>query len=1152
VFGGRIQPLLVNQLLNDMGADPDQLPVMQHLLMRMWQHRGVEPGASFELTLEDYKAVGGFAQALSRHADEAFGSLKGAEQKRLAEILLRCATERLIDKQDSRRPVRIREVAAVAGVPWQRVAEVVEAFRRSGNSFLLPPETVPLDEDTIVDITHESLIRQWNRLSEWVRDEALRAERYRKIWDAAQDWVKHAKARSWLLRSPELDDALVWRSEARPTVAWAARYGGDFELVRDFLDRSIRRRALMRGLTWSTIGLALLLLAGGVLRYQRYLREKAVAAQRQAAAEERAKLEKENIALAYDLAGQANLIRGLKVGLLETSTLLAVEAANRFPSLQVNQALRESLRLLPARASIQPGSHASYINFASDGRLLVGDRGWLNSIDPSNGQESVAWKCETCASVKLLATSSNGRYLAAAIDRQVVVIDQQTGTQITQPIAYTSGDVFAVSADGRLSAIQGRTARQINPSEVRHASPGLRLAPSAVGALSPDARNVAIWNPSAGRVEVQSLENGKPLFGWTLGPAAEVTQLAFSPDGEYLAAAPPEGVVRIWSLARGSEARRVPLANPRSLRGLYVGWDAGFVVAFDREAMQVFDLRESGTPREVTRIEGFGIPTQIATSPDGQFLAASGRSGVRLWQLSTGGEVARFVTEQAVSAVAMSADRKLVAAASPIDDPQSSASEVAVWSVDSGRKLYVQKVTGAVSNIHFSADASGLLIGGGDGALVHVIPQPGVQLAARRPSARVGANTDAPQYGARADSMPLDCGSDSRVAGFSGDGRRVAVESGHGDVCIFDTGDGSLAARFTAARGPVSLSQSGDSVALLGLDRRVRWANLSSAAERRTSAGESAAAVQALDAASLTPLLVAPAKANELVLSPKASYLALSTLKRGVHVRAAMSDRPVPRVAHDSSIDAIAFNSDETLLATGGRDSSARVWDITADGQAAKEVARVAHQGPVTALTFSDDDQYLVTASDRVVRVLQWKTEDLARAACSRVSRNLSRDEWGQYFQGKDYVATCNGLSGDDATGDANEPLERAGERLVQGQVQEALALYQLADGTSAVSARDWNSLCWNGSLWGFAEDVLFACDKAVQAEPQNPSYRDSRGLAEALAGQSAAGVADLRFAVGASGGLNQEQRKQRRHWIAALERGDDPFTIEEIRAMRD
>src|SRR4029453_8721975 len=109
--------------------------------------------------------------------------------------------------------------------------------------------------------------------------EALRAERYRKMRDAAQDWLSHSKARAWLLRSPELADALAWRREAQPTAGWATRYGGDFELVRDFLDRSIRRRTLMRGLTWSTIGVALVLLSGGVLKYQRYLREKAVAAQ---------------------------------------------------------------------------------------------------------------------------------------------------------------------------------------------------------------------------------------------------------------------------------------------------------------------------------------------------------------------------------------------------------------------------------------------------------------------------------------------------------------------------------------------------------------------------------------------------------------------------------------------------------------------------------------------------------------------------------------------------------------------------------------------------------------------------------------------------------------------------------------------------------
>ena len=36
VFGGAVDPALVNRLLNDFGPDPDQLPLLQHALMRMW------------------------------------------------------------------------------------------------------------------------------------------------------------------------------------------------------------------------------------------------------------------------------------------------------------------------------------------------------------------------------------------------------------------------------------------------------------------------------------------------------------------------------------------------------------------------------------------------------------------------------------------------------------------------------------------------------------------------------------------------------------------------------------------------------------------------------------------------------------------------------------------------------------------------------------------------------------------------------------------------------------------------------------------------------------------------------------------------------------------------------------------------------------
>ncbi len=57
MFGGRVEPDLVNRLLNDMGADPDQLPVLQHVLMSMWTLKTPSDGERV-LTLDDYTNIG--------------------------------------------------------------------------------------------------------------------------------------------------------------------------------------------------------------------------------------------------------------------------------------------------------------------------------------------------------------------------------------------------------------------------------------------------------------------------------------------------------------------------------------------------------------------------------------------------------------------------------------------------------------------------------------------------------------------------------------------------------------------------------------------------------------------------------------------------------------------------------------------------------------------------------------------------------------------------------------------------------------------------------------------------------------------------------------------------------------------------------------
>ena len=65
---------------------------------------------------------------------------------------------------------------------------MIEVFRREGRSFLMPPAGVPLKPETVIDISRESLIRNWDRLQEWVDEESQSARIYRRL---AEDAVLH-------------------------------------------------------------------------------------------------------------------------------------------------------------------------------------------------------------------------------------------------------------------------------------------------------------------------------------------------------------------------------------------------------------------------------------------------------------------------------------------------------------------------------------------------------------------------------------------------------------------------------------------------------------------------------------------------------------------------------------------------------------------------------------------------------------------------------------------------------------------------------------------------------------------------------------------------------------------------------------------------
>ncbi|WP_081771813.1 nSTAND1 domain-containing NTPase [Paraburkholderia nodosa] len=253
VLSGEIDPVLVNHLVNEVGPDPDQLPLLQHVLMRMWaqvtdaelqQKKSATSRVPRLVTMHDYEAVGTLSNALSSHADQVVDSMTPRQQE-IARVMMSRLTERGIGKRDIRHPARVCNIAKVAGATLQEVITVAEQLRQPDRSFLTPPPPAPLEPDTVLDIGHESLIRRWGKLYQWADEEAASAAMYRRILITSAAWKKGQSA---LWGSPDLDEALKWRNDREPDEAWASRYGSgeDFRTAMEFIEASEQHAIRLR------------------------------------------------------------------------------------------------------------------------------------------------------------------------------------------------------------------------------------------------------------------------------------------------------------------------------------------------------------------------------------------------------------------------------------------------------------------------------------------------------------------------------------------------------------------------------------------------------------------------------------------------------------------------------------------------------------------------------------------------------------------------------------------------------------------------------------------------------------------------------------------------------------------------------------------
>lgn len=231
----QIAQRLTQQLLNDLGDSTDQLPILQHALMRTWSYWSKYRDYEEEpLDIKHYEAIGTMAEALSMHANEAYDELTD-DQKLICESLFKAITEKRGENFGIRRPTRLGEIAAIADVSEEEVIAVIDKFRDPTRSLLTPAHTVPLNAKSMIDISHESLMRIWIRLKNWVDDEADAVQMYLRLSEAA---AMYQVGKAGLWRPPDLQLALNWQAKHRPTLVWGQRYHPAFERTMIFLEYS--------------------------------------------------------------------------------------------------------------------------------------------------------------------------------------------------------------------------------------------------------------------------------------------------------------------------------------------------------------------------------------------------------------------------------------------------------------------------------------------------------------------------------------------------------------------------------------------------------------------------------------------------------------------------------------------------------------------------------------------------------------------------------------------------------------------------------------------------------------------------------------------------------------------------------------------------
>ncbi len=338
--GGSVSNRLTEVLINDLREGHDQLPVLQHTLNRLWR---VADYGGQEMDLIHLAKIGGLHPDFLDEKDKVqfqawFDQLPGKQKvyfqsPSLNNVLnLHANTlydsafdyfqnnapwaEKNINEQDThliiktsfigltriddgravRNRMSLRELSNLISnehISYEHVNGVMNIFREPDSTFIRPfinPEDIDtqyLSPDTVLDITHEALIRNWELLKEWEKEEEENFNDFQEFHVQLRRWLDSGKKDEYLLALGPLSYFEAWYERCRPNKYWLAKNDRSEtdpkrklkkaekleQEIREFLQRSReyikaqeRRKRRLRTIL-SGIALVLILILSGLVTW---------------------------------------------------------------------------------------------------------------------------------------------------------------------------------------------------------------------------------------------------------------------------------------------------------------------------------------------------------------------------------------------------------------------------------------------------------------------------------------------------------------------------------------------------------------------------------------------------------------------------------------------------------------------------------------------------------------------------------------------------------------------------------------------------------------------------------------------------------------------------------------------------------------------